>query len=242
MHGGAPVREEFLVYGRPHIEEAEIEEVVRTLRSGWLGTGPKTHQFEEEFARYVGAAHAVGSNSCTAGLHLALTILGVGPGDEVITTPMTFAATANVILHCGATPVFVDVDRETMIMDPVLVEKAVTPRTRALLPVHFAGRACNMDALMGIAQRHNLYVVEDAAHAIETVAQGKKVGSIGHFTCFSFYVTKNVVTGEGGMLTTGCLEALLARGQPALRNACPRFQVQHDGFAGVAGAASVGAH
>lgn len=202
IHGGLPARDNFLVFGKPCIEEAEIEEVVHTLRSGWLGTGPKVHEFERQFARYTGAAHAIALNSCTAGLHLALTILGVGPGDEVITTPMTFAATANVILHCGATPVFVDVDRETLTIDPALVEKAITPRTKVLLPVHFAGRPCDMDALMQIAERHNLFVVEDAAHAIETVSHGRKVGSIGHFTCFSFYVTKNVVTGEGGMLTT----------------------------------------
>jgi len=202
IHGGTPARGNFLVYGKPSIEEAEIEEVVRTLRSGWLGTGPKVHEFERQFMRYTGAKHAIALNSCTAALHLALKALGVGAGDEVITSPMTFAATANVILHCGATPVFVDIDRLKMTIDPAQIERAITPRTKALLPVHFGGRACDMYSLEDIARRHNLPIVEDAAHAIETVFRGRKVGSIGDITCFSFYVTKNMVTGEGGMLTT----------------------------------------
>ena len=202
VHGGPPVREDFLVYGRPRIEEPEIEEVVRTLRSGWLGTGPKVHEFEQRFARYIGVRHAIALNSCTAGLHLALTVLGAGPGDEVITTPMTFGATANVIVHCGATPVFVDVDRRKMTIDPAAAEEAITPRTKGILPVHFGGRPCEMDVLKDIADRHGLWIVEDAAHAIETTFRGCKVGTIGDFTSFSFYVTKNIITGEGGMLTT----------------------------------------
>lgn len=202
VHGGPPVREDFLVYGRPRIEEPEIEEVVRTLRSGWLGTGPKVHEFEQRFARYIGVRHAIALNSCTAGLHLALTVLGTGPGDEVITTPMTFGATANVIVHCGGTPVFVDVDRYKMTIDPAAVEEAITPRTKGILPVHFGGRPCEMDALKDIADRHGLWIIEDAAHAIETTFRDCKVGTIGDFTSFSFYVTKNIITGEGGMLTT----------------------------------------
>src|SRR4051812_42943476 len=194
LYGGVPARETFLLYGKPCIEEPEIEEVLRTMRSGWLGTGPKVHEFERKFMEYTGAKHAVALNSCTAGLHLALKVLGVGPGDEVITSPMTFAATANVIVHCGAKPVFVDINPRTMTIDPVQVEQAITSRTKALVPVHFAGRTCEMDALLQIANRHRLPIVEDAAHAIETKFRGQRVGTIGGITCFSFYVTKNVVT------------------------------------------------
>lgn len=196
------MRGQFLVFGQPDIGEAEIEEVVDTLRSGWLGTGPKTKRFEAEFANYVGAKHAIGVNSCTAGLHLSLLALGIGQGDEVITTPMTFASTVNVILHAGARPVLVDVDRESQNIDPDRIEAAITARTRAILPVHMAGRPCDMDAISQIAERHDLHVIEDAAHAIESKWRDRKVGSISALTAFSFYVTKNLVTGEGGMVTT----------------------------------------
>ncbi len=195
-------RDSFLVFGQPDIHQEEIDEVVDTLRSGWLGTGPKTKRFEAEFADYVGAKHAIALNSCTAALHLSLLALGIGPGDEVITTPMTFASTLNVILHVGATPVLVDVDRSSMNIDPELARAAVTPRTRAILPVHMAGRASDMDAIGQIASEHGLRVVEDAAHATESTWRGRKVGSISDLTAFSFYVTKNLVTGEGGMVTT----------------------------------------
>ncbi|MGH9390048.1 MAG: DegT/DnrJ/EryC1/StrS family aminotransferase, partial [Vicinamibacteria bacterium] len=204
--GGAPVRSAFLVFGAPQIGPAEIEEVAATLRSGWLGTGPRVARFEEAFRAYAEAAHAVALNSCTAGLHLALIVLGIGEGDEVITTPMTFAATANVILHCGARPVFVDVDPDTLCLDPEEVENAITPRTKAILPVHFAGRPCEMDEILDIASRHGLRVIEDAAHAIEAGYHGRKIGSLGDVTAFSFYVTKNLTTGEGGMVTTGNAE------------------------------------
>lgn len=196
------VRDSFLVFGAPLIEEPEINEVIDSLRSGWLGTGPKAAKFEEMFRQYIGAEHAMAVNSCTAGLHLSMLVAGLGPGDEVITTPMTFAATVNTIIHSGATPVLVDCERETGLIDPGRIEDAITPRTRAIVPVHLYGRPCDMDAIMGIAERHNLIVIEDAAHAIETVYKGRKVGNIGHLTCFSFYVTKNVITGEGGMVTT----------------------------------------
>jgi len=195
-------REKYLVYGAPRIEEPEINEVVDSMRSGWLGTGPKVAQFQENFAEYVGSDYAVALNSCTAGLHLAMLVASLNPGDEVITTPMTFCATVNTIIHAGATPILVDCDRDTMLIDPQRIEDAITPRTRAIVPVHMAGRPCNMDAITDIAQRHNLIVIEDAAHAIETVYKGKKVGSISRLTCFSFYVTKNIITGEGGMVTT----------------------------------------
>lgn len=202
IEGGTPVRKDFLIFGSPLIEEVEIQEVVDTLRSGWLGTGPKTHRFEEQFREYIGCKHALALNSCTAGLYLALDVIGIKPGDEVITTPITFAATANVIVHHGARPVFVDVERETMNIDPHKIEEAITPRTKAIIPVHTAGRPCKMDEIMDIARRHGLVVIEDAAHAVEAWYKAQKVGNIGDITAFSFYVTKNVTTGEGGMVTT----------------------------------------
>ena len=192
------IRKEFLIFAAPSIEEPEIEEVVATLRSGWLGTGPRVARFEDLFRRYAGSSHAMAVNSCTAGLHLAMLAAGVGPGDEVITTPMTFCATANSIIHLGATPVMVDCDRSTQLIDPQRIEDAITPRTRAILPVHLCGRPCDMDSIMDIARRNNLAVIDDAAHAIEAVYKGQKVGNIGDITAFSFYVTKNIVTGEGG--------------------------------------------
>jgi len=198
----APIRspDRFLVFGSPALEEAEIAEVVATLRSGWIGTGPKVHRFEEDFRRYQQVEHAVAVSSCTAALHLSLLASGLAPGDEVITTPLTFCATVNAILHAGATPVLADVDPRTMNIDPERVQERITPRTRAILPVHFAGRPCEMDRLMEIAGRHDLRVIEDCAHAIETRHRGRPAGSFGAFGCFSFYVTKNVVTGEGGMV------------------------------------------
>lgn len=202
IDGGKPVRKDFLIFGSPCIEEPEIEEVVACLRSGWLGTGPKVAKFENIFREYTGAKYALALNSCTAGLHLSMIVSGIGPGDEVITSPLTFCATANAILHAGARPVFVDVDRETMNIDPYLIKKAVTSKTKAILPVHLAGRPCDLDPIMEIAGKHHLLVIEDAAHAIEAKYKGKKIGNVGDITCFSFYVTKNIVTGEGGMVTT----------------------------------------
>lgn len=192
----------FIVFGAPQIEQAEIDEVVDSLVSGWLGTGPKVARFEHDFAVYKGIheGQVAAVNSCTAALHVSMIASGIGPGDEVITTPMTFCATINAIIHTGATPVLTDVDPVTMNIDPAQVEARITSRTRAILPVHFAGRPCEMDALMEIARRHDLKVIEDCAHAIETEYQGHKAGTFGDFGCFSFYVTKNVVTGEGGMV------------------------------------------
>ena len=196
------MRKEFLAFGSPVIDEAEIDEVVATLRSGWIGTGPRVARFEEMFREYIGARHAIALNSCTAALHLSMVVSGVGPGDEVITTPMTFCATANSIVHTGARPVFVDVEPDTGNIDPGRIEEAITPRTKALIPVHYAGRPCRMDKIEAIALRHGLLLIEDAAHAIEAAYHGRKIGTIGDLTCFSFYVTKNVVTAEGGMVTT----------------------------------------
>jgi dTDP-4-amino-4,6-dideoxygalactose transaminase len=197
-----PVRskERFLVFGAPMLAEEDIEEVIDSLRSGWLGTGPKVARFERDFAAYQGADHVVALSSCTAALHLSLLAAGVKPGDEVITTPLTFCATVNAIIHAGAVPVLADVDPTTFNIDPDAVAARVTSRTKAIVPVHFAGRPCDMDALSPIVERHRLVMIEDCAHAIETEYRGRKAGTFGDFGCFSFYVTKNVVTGEGGMV------------------------------------------
>jgi dTDP-4-amino-4,6-dideoxygalactose transaminase len=204
---GIPLRAETahrpaVSFAPPAIGEREIAEVVATLESGWLSTGPRVKQFEGAFADYVGAAHAVAVNSCTAALHLSLLASKVGGGDEVITTPLTFCATANVVIHAGATPVFADIDPISLNLDPVAAGNVVTSRTRAIIPVHYAGTPADMPAFQALARRHGLRLVEDAAHCVEGVADGRKVGSIGDFTCFSFYATKNLTTGEGGMVTT----------------------------------------
>jgi dTDP-4-amino-4,6-dideoxygalactose transaminase len=198
--GNSSPRKDFLIFGAPAIEDAEIDEVVATMKTGWLGTGPKVAQFEKDFSVYKGAEFAAALNSCTAALHLSILAAGVKPGDEVITTPMTFCATVNAIIHAGATPVLADVDPRTMNIDPDEIAKKITAKTRAILPVHFAGRPCDMDAIMAIAEKQGLKVIEDCAHAIETEYKGRKAGTFGDFGCFSFYVTKNIVTGEGGMV------------------------------------------
>jgi dTDP-4-amino-4,6-dideoxygalactose transaminase len=196
------VRREFLVFGQPAIGEDEIGEVVDSLRKGWLGTGPKVAQFEADFAAYkeVPEANVAAVNSCTAALHLSMIACGIGPGDEVITTPLTFCATVNAIVHTGATPVLADIDPMTLNIAPAEIARRITNRTKAIVPVHFAGRPCDMDAIMELAERHGLRVIEDCAHAIETEYRGRKVGTFGDFACFSFYATKNVATGEGGMI------------------------------------------
>ena len=196
------MRDEFLVFGSPLIEQEEIDEVVDSLKSGWIGTGPKVHQFEEMFRDYKGVKYAMALNSCTACLHLSMLSINLQPGDEVIVPTMTFAATANVVIHAGGKPVFVDSLRDSMNIDPADIERKITPKTKAIIPVHFAGRACDMDTILDIAKKHDLKIIEDCAHAIETEYHGKKTGTFGDIGCFSFYVTKNIVTGEGGMAIT----------------------------------------
>jgi dTDP-4-amino-4,6-dideoxygalactose transaminase len=194
-------RQQFLLFSTPAIGEEEMLEVADTLRSGWITTGPKTHQFESAFRDKVGAASALGLNSCTAGLHLGLLALGVRAGDEVITTPMTFCACANVIEHLGATPVLVDVEPDTLNLCPKAVDAAVTPRTRAVLAVHYAGHPADLDPIEDIARSHGASVIEDAAHALPASYKGRLIGSGENPVAFSFYATKNLTTGEGGMLT-----------------------------------------
>jgi perosamine synthetase len=197
-----PVRAEFLPFALPEIDDAEIAEVVAVLKSGWLTTGPKVQQFEQAFSAFVGARFSVAVSSCTAALHLALESCGVQQGDEVITSTMTFAATAEVVRYFGARPVLVDIDPVGHALDPSAVEQAIGPRTRAIIPVHMAGRPADMTRIMDIAKRRGIAVIEDAAHALPTRHAGRMVGSIGDLTCFSFYATKTLATGEGGMICT----------------------------------------
>lgn len=194
----------FIPFALPDIGKEEIAEVIDSLESGWLTTGPKTKRFEQDFAEFIGGdVEAIAVNSATAGLHLALEALGIGSGDEVITTPYTFTATAEVIRYLGANPVFVDIDPTTFNIDPAKIEPAITPRTKAIIPVHFGGLACDMTPILDIAQHYKLKVVEDAAHAIPTTYQNKLIGSLeSDVTVYSFYATKTIATGEGGMLVT----------------------------------------
>jgi dTDP-4-amino-4,6-dideoxygalactose transaminase len=200
--GGPPVRESFLPYALPALGEAEKRAVVEVLESGWITTGPRVERFESALAEATGARHVVCLSSCTAALHLALLDLELSPGDEVITTPLTYAATVNGVVQAGGRPVLVDVEPDTLNLDPERAAGAVGDRTRALLPVHFGGHPCEMDALLETAERHRLRVIEDAAHAIGARYRGRAVGTLGDATCFSFYATKNLTTGEGGALAT----------------------------------------
>lgn len=195
-------KENFLIFGSPAIEDSEIHEVVDSLKSGWLGTGPKVTQFEKDFKTYKSAQYSIAVNSCTAALHLSMITAGLKQGDEVITTAMTFCSTVNSIIHAGARPVLTDVEIGTMNINPDEIESKITTETRAIVPVHFAGRPCKMDEIMNIAEYHGIKVIEDCAHAIETEYKGQKAGTFGDFGCFSFYVTKNIITGEGGMVLT----------------------------------------
>jgi len=204
------IRNTFLPYALPYIGEEEIAEVVDTLRSGWITTGPKVKRFESDFAEYIGAKHAIAVSSCTAGLHVALAALGIGQGDEVIVPTLTFCSTANVVVHLGARPVLVDVGDDFNVT-PEAIETAITPNTKAIIPVHYGGQACDLDAIYEIAAHYNLAVIEDAAHAVGATYHGYKIGSdalqrkfpyVKRVCVFSFYATKNMTTGEGGMITT----------------------------------------
>jgi dTDP-4-amino-4,6-dideoxygalactose transaminase len=192
----------FLPFCRPSIGKEEEDAVLEVMRSGWLTTGARALQFEKDFAEFKHCKHAVATNSCTSALHLALVALGIGPGDEVITTPITWPSTVNVIIHCGATPVFVDVESDTLNVDAKKIWDRVTKRTKAILPVHLAGHPCDMSEINKLASIHKLFVVEDAAHALEAEYKGRKTGTLGDVGCFSFYPTKNLTTAEGGILTT----------------------------------------
>ena len=202
LHGGTPVRSTLLPYGRQTIDEEDVQVVVDTLRSDWLTTGPKVNEFEEAFAAWVGARHAVSFSSGTAALHGAAFAAGIGTEDEAITSPLTFAATANSVLYQGATPVFADITADTLNIDPEQVQHLVTSRTKALLPVDYAGHPADLGAMLEIAERHGLTVIEDACHALGAEYRGRRVGSVSHMTVFSFHPVKHLTTGEGGMVTT----------------------------------------
>lgn len=198
----ATARADFLPFHVPAIGEEEIAAVVGVLKSGWLTTGSKVKEFEQQFCRFVGARHAVAVNSATAALHLGLAAVGIKEGDEVIVPTMTFAATAEVVLYLKAKPVLVDCTADTLNIDPVAIERAITPRTKAIIPVHFAGQPCDSERISSLARTHGLKVIEDAAHALPARDHSRMIGSIGDITCFSFYATKTITTGEGGMATT----------------------------------------
>jgi dTDP-4-amino-4,6-dideoxygalactose transaminase len=235
-------RKDFLIFGSPLIEDAEIEEVVQSLKSGWPGTGPKVKKFEEMFREFKSVKYAMALNSCTAALHLSLQVIGIQPGDEVIVPTMTFAATANAVIHSGGKPVLVDCQKDTMNIDPKQIEDKITPKTRAIIVVHFAGRPCEMDEILEVAREYQLKVIEDCAHTIEARYKNKNTGLFGDIGCFSFYVTKNIITGEGGMAITNNEEyadkikimALHGMSKDAWRRfsdeGYKHYQVVHPGF------------
>ena len=196
------LKQHAIPFFRPSIGEEEIAEVVQTLRSGWLTTGPRVKQFEAQFAEYADAAHAVAVSSCTSALHLALEAIGVTAGDEVLVPTLTFASTGEIVVHLGARPVLLDCRADTFNIDPEKIEEKITPQTKAIIPVHYGGQPCEMDRILKIARKHDLKVIEDAAHAIPSRYGDQTVGSIGDITCFSFYANKTLTTGEGGMVTT----------------------------------------
>jgi UDP-4-amino-4,6-dideoxy-N-acetyl-beta-L-altrosamine transaminase len=215
LEGGRPVRERMLPYGRHELDEADIQAVVEVLRGEWLTNGPTVARFEQAFAEAVGATFAVAFSSGTAALHAAAFAAGIGPGDEVITSPLTFLASANCLLYCGARPVFADIDPATLNLDPAKVQAALSPRTRAILPIHFAGLPCPMDAIHAIARSRTLAVIEDAAHALGAEWDGRRIGSASDLTTFSFHPVKHITTGEGGMVTGN---------DPALAESLKRFR------------------
>ncbi|MBA7506954.1 UDP-4-amino-4-deoxy-L-arabinose--oxoglutarate aminotransferase [subsurface metagenome] len=202
IEGGKPVRKKFLPYGHQSIDEKEINEVIDSLKSNWITTGPKMRSFEENFKKYIGSKFAVAVNSGTAALHISTSSINIKPGDEVITTPLTFVASANCVVYRGGTPIFADIKKNTYNIDPEEVKSKITSKTKALIPVHFAGQPCDMDEISEIAKENDLIVIEDAAHAIDAKYKGKKIGTLSDLTIFSFHPVKNMTTAEGGMVTT----------------------------------------
>ncbi len=202
IEGGTPIREEFLPYSTQWLNDKEIEEVVDSLKSSWITTGPKVRLFEEKFKKYIGSKYAIAVNSGTAALHISTSSIDIKPGDEVITTPLTFVASANCVVYRGGTPIFADIKKDTYNIDPNEIKKKITPKTKAIIPVHFTGQPCDMDEINEIAEEKDLYIIEDAAHAIDAEYKGKKIGDISDLTIFSFHPVKNITTAEGGMVTT----------------------------------------
>lgn len=206
IEGGRPVRDRLLPYGRQTIDDADVAAVVATLRSDWLTTGPAVAEFERRFAEVVGARHAVAVSSGTAALHAAAFAAGIGPGDEAVTTPLTFVATSNAVLYQGGRPVFADIDAGRLTIDPASIERALTPRTKAILPVHYAGQPCDLDAIHALARARGLRVIEDAAHALGAEYRGLRIGALSDLTVFSLHPVKHVTSGEGGVVTTNDAE------------------------------------
>ena len=202
IEGGRPVREEFLPYGTQWLDEKEIEEVIDTLKSSWITTGPKMRLFEDNFKNLIGSKFAVAVNSGTAALHISTSSIDIKPGDEVITTPLTFVASSNCVIYRGGTPIFADIKKNTYNIDPNEIKKKITPNTKAIIPVHFSGQPCDMDEIIEIAHENNLFIIEDAAHAIDAEYKNRKVGNMSDLTAFSFHPVKNITTAEGGMVTT----------------------------------------
>ena len=202
IEGGTPVREDFLPYGAQWLDEKEIEEVVDSLKSNWITTGPKMRFFEDKFKSFIGSKYAIAVNSGTAALHISTSSINIQPGDEVITTPFTFVASANCVVYRGGIPIFADIKKDTYNIDPSEIKRKLTPKTKAIIPVHFAGQPCDMDEIIEIANENNLFIIEDAAHAIDAEYKNKKIGNISDLTTFSFHPVKNITTAEGGMVTT----------------------------------------
>ncbi len=202
IEGGKPIRSDFLPYGTQWLDDKEINEVIDAMKSSWITTGPKMRLFENNFKKYIGSKYAIAVNSGTAALHVSTSSINIMPGDEVITTPFTFVATANCVVYRGGTPIFADIKRDTYNIDPNEIRKKITKNTKAIIPVHFAGQPCDMDEIFEIANKHNLLIIEDAAHAVDAKYKGKKIGNISDLTCFSFHPVKNMTTAEGGMITT----------------------------------------
>ncbi len=227
IEGGKPVRDNFLPYGIQWLNDKEIKEVVDSLKSNWITTGPKMRLFEEHFKKFIGSKYAIAVNSGTAALHVSTSSIDIKPGDEVITTPLTFVASANCVVYRGGTPIFADIKKNTYNIDPNEIKKKITPKTKAIIPVHFAGQPCDMDEICEIAQENDLYIIEDAAHAIDAEYNGKKIGNISDLTVFSFHPVKNMTTAEGGMVTTNSEELyeklLMFRTHGISKDAIKRF-------------------